>query len=153
MFDRVGLEFGWNGAYSEHVRRSRRRVVAESTEQASDFLAARLFGRLARLHRSHSDIPRPFHPSIQGAMASAWIGRGGRPRFGGGRGLVAPSSLPVSRRYFGGGRKWEPPPTRALEPGERPKCVVVHCTPPRASKDARLLEEVCALGFGRMHCF
>lgn len=80
-------------------------------------------------------------------MASMWIGRGCRPRFGGGA-LALPLAVASPNRYLmsrsaAGGRKGEPPPPpRALEPGERPKCVVVHCTPPRASKDARQLEEV-----------
>ena len=75
-----------------------------------------------------------------------WIGRGCRPRFGGGA-LALPLAVASPSRYLmsrsaAGGRKGEPPPPRALEPGERPKCIVVNCTPPRASKDARQLEEV-----------
>lgn len=78
------------------------------------------------------------------------LGRGcwrpARSRLGGGLLALAPPSNNGRYRYFGSG-KWEPPPPPTREAGERPKCVVLHCTPPRSSNDARRLEEVGGFGF------
>lgn len=51
----------------------------------------------------------------------------------------------VTRASSSRSSKWDqppPPPSTLGGSGERPKCVVLHCTPPRASRDVRQLEEV-----------
>jgi hypothetical protein len=78
-------------------------------------------------------------------MALLGLRRGRCPRW---LRVLAPLSRTRSRYWslncFSGGsaNKWEPPPPPTLQPGVRPKCVVLHCTPPRASRDGRQLEEV-----------